>query len=449
MNNHWFLEMADRIGARICRDAIWDGDRCNWVAAGHGEDGPEFRALNPALYEGTSGIALFLGRLARVTGERIFADTASAALRQALSQVESPVSRFHPGVETGLYTGLCGVAVVLSEFDEPFHSQGIELAQKALALPAPRECDLIAGRAGALIVALRFARAAGESGGGLRLDGAAGESGGGLRLDGAAGESGGGLRLDGAAGESGGGLRLDGAGSPAFLDAAIRHGEALLSVARRSEAGWSWAALTDNASPERPDLNGFGHGAAGIAWALLELWHVTGECKYRSAAEEGFRYEQSRFSVEECNWPDLRDSFYENPATRYSTMWCHGAAGIAFSRLRAAQLTGEPQYREQAEVALSTVERDIHNQGNCCICHGLFGSIDLLLYANTAERIALAHDAARNAIVQYAERRLPWPCGLPGGPETPGLMLGLAGVGHTLLRLTDPRGVPSPLMIEC
>ena len=26
-----FLETADRLGARICRDAIWAGGRCNWI----------------------------------------------------------------------------------------------------------------------------------------------------------------------------------------------------------------------------------------------------------------------------------------------------------------------------------------------------------------------------------------------------------------------------------
>ena len=26
-----FLEVADRIGNRLCRDAIWSDDRCNWL----------------------------------------------------------------------------------------------------------------------------------------------------------------------------------------------------------------------------------------------------------------------------------------------------------------------------------------------------------------------------------------------------------------------------------
>ena len=90
--NHSFLELADRIGARICRDAIWDGGRCNWVA-GRGKGGKDCEALTPSLYSGTSGIALFLYRLSDATGEKIFRDTADAALRQALSQTDRLLAR--------------------------------------------------------------------------------------------------------------------------------------------------------------------------------------------------------------------------------------------------------------------------------------------------------------------------------------------------------------------
>jgi lantibiotic modifying enzyme len=398
MNHHSFLEQADRIGAQLCRDAIWDGGRCNWVAAGFGEDGEEYRAVNPALYGGTSGIALFLGRLSRATGERIFSDTARAALQQTLSQVgESPTKRFAPGMETGLYSGLSGVAMVLSEFEEPFHSRGIELAETAVTLPPIPENDLLGGLAGVVAAALHFYRTTGKD---------------------------------------------------VFLEAAIRHGEGLLGAARRSEAGWSWPTLVSIDVPDRPDLTGFGHGTGGVAWALLELWHRTGEQKFRAAAEEGFRYEQSCFSAEAGNWKDFRTWSAEDPQVMYTAMWCNGAGGIAFSRMRAAQLIPEdPQYARQAEIALRIVERELPNQSICCICHGRFGSIDLLLHANTPERIALAQHAAHEAIDLYPARRLPWRCMSELDGETPGLMLGLAGIGHTFLRLADPAAFPSPLIL--
>ena len=38
-----------------------------------------------------------------------------------------------------------------------------------------------------------------------------------------------------------------------------------------------------------------------------------------------------------------------------------------------------------------------------------------------------------------------WQCGGPQAVETPGLMLGLAGIGYQMLRLAEPDRVPSVL----
>jgi hypothetical protein len=41
---------------------------------------------------------------------------------------------------------------------------------------------------------------------------------------------------------------------------------------------------------------------------------------------------------------------------------------------------------------------------------------------------------------------MPWPCGVPGGAETPNLLLGLSGIGYFLLRLYDSTAVPTALL---
>src|SRR4029077_13029006 len=82
-----FLDTAAAIGARLCRDALWDGTRCHWMG-----DSMEFesnawsvvhRAFGPALYKGTSGIAWFLGQLYRATGEKPSKTAAIGAALQA------------------------------------------------------------------------------------------------------------------------------------------------------------------------------------------------------------------------------------------------------------------------------------------------------------------------------------------------------------------------------
>ena len=39
-------------------------------------------------------------------------------------------------------------------------------------------------------------------------------------------------------------------------------------------------------------------------------------------------------------------------------------------------------------------------------------------------------------------------CGTPSNIESPGLMIGLVGIGYGLLRLAEPEHVPSVLMLE-
>jgi hypothetical protein len=245
-----------------------------------------------------------------------------------------------------------------------------------------------------------------------------------------------------------------------FLQEAVRHGDHLLAMARRSAAGWSWQTLGDAA--ER-DLTGFSHGAAGIAYALLELHHVTGESRFRAGADAGIRYEQQWFSQEHGNWPDFRKS--EGPPSvpagtlTYGLAWCHGAPGIGLARLRAYALCRHEPFRRQAEAAVRSTSKMLRANRqdggaytNYALCHGLTGNAELLLYADqvldgTSRHSRLAAEVARRGVEQYERRKFPWPCGVPGGGETPGLMLGLAGIGHFYLRLHDPQLIPPVLIL--
>jgi lantibiotic modifying enzyme len=66
-----FLNAAERIGWRLCRDAVWSNGRCSWLGwamephAGQWKT-TVFRAVGSTLYEGASGIGLFLARLANL-----------------------------------------------------------------------------------------------------------------------------------------------------------------------------------------------------------------------------------------------------------------------------------------------------------------------------------------------------------------------------------------------
>jgi hypothetical protein len=124
--------------------------------------------------------------------------------------------------------------------------------------------------------------------------------------------------------------------------------------------------------------------------------------------------------------------------------WCHGEAGIAVTRMRAAALLGSEPERREAELALETTRRHVaglpaHDLEDLSLCHGASGSADVLLRAGGRSPEALGLGAA--ALERGDADRLPG--GVPGG-KTPGLFLGLGGIGWWFLRLHDAR-IPSPL----
>jgi type 2 lantibiotic biosynthesis protein LanM len=378
--NPAYIETAERIGARLCRDAIWHRGRTNWTSDFLDGETVAHGALGPELYSGTAGIALFLWRLAEMTGERIFRVTAEAAIRQALGKMQ--------GSGCGFYSGGLGILYAGSEMSQEIDEEAV-LRE---AQPDRSRLDVIDGSAGAIAALLNLhARTQ----------------------------------------------------SAALLDAAVRHAELLLDEASRSEDGWSWKTISGSRN-----LTGFSHGASGIAWALLELHRVTGEDRFREAALQAFRYERSCFNEAEQNWPDFREE-----EVGYPVYWCHGAAGIGLGRLRAWQILGCPGLLDEARAALGTVERHSADLANFSLCHGRAGNADVLIYASEVLGVESwrrsAEAIAQEGVEHFERRGIPWPCGLPGAGETPGLMLGLAGIGYFYLRLADPVRVPSVLLPGC
>jgi lantibiotic modifying enzyme len=411
-----FLAVADALGARLCRDAVWDGRRCNWLG-----DSMEFvdgawqvahRSFGPDLYGGTSGIALFLARLFAATGERLFRKTAVGALEQSLSRWSALASPFR----AGFYSGLTGAAYALVRCapllgEERYHAAAVAALRELLADEIhPEALDVVAGSAGAIPAFL-----------GLQ------------------------------------GLL----GNGDLTGLARRHGENLLATARRHGDALSWTTLP-GADPAQPDLTGFSHGTAGIAWALLELAAATGEAHFGEAAESAFRYERRCFDPRQGNWPDFRAAQPGPggaPAWGCSLAWCHGAPGIALSRARAFRLTGSAEAKSEAAIAIATTERGVRQAlatagGDFSLCHGLAGNAEC---AAVAARIlhdggngagtGADLDLARFGVERYHANRAPWPCGVPGGGENPSLMLGLAGIGHFYLRLALPERISSILMV--
>jgi hypothetical protein len=410
-----YLDAAGAIGRQLVRTAIWHDGRCNWlglvpklaVDSVGGQADMVYGALGADLYAGTSGIAWFLAELAAITGDAAARQTARGAIGQALAAAALPA-----GEELwGLHTGWLGTAVVAARMgivlrDAALLAQAAALAAPAVDQPARLDgFDLLYGKAGAIA--------------GLILLHA----------------------------------MLD---DPSLLDTASRLGDALLATAESDAAGTSWRS---SHQPGPHNWTGMSHGTAGAAYALLELHHATGMARYRQVAEQAFTYERHWFDAEALNWADFREKLSPRRSVRppfHAAYWCHGAAGITLSRLRAYTLLGDATCRAEALVGLRTTRRAVHAalplaSTNYSLCHGLAGQAEVLragsqdLDAAASDAAALADQVAATGLRQHGLDPATWPCGTMSGGQTPGLMLGLAGIGHFYLRLYSPR-VPSALL---
>ena len=403
-----FLDAAASIADRIVADAVWSDGRCNWTGVVADPALPwrlEFRALEPDLYDGAAGVGLFLAQLAALTGDAAARRTALGALRQAIARAPS----MPPDRRDGFHAGSLGIAwaavraAELLQADELREGARTVIAE-ARPPAAPDRCpDVILGSAGAVLALLALA---------------------------------------------------DECDDPALVEAAIATGAELTRRATITDHGWSWA---DPSRRYRGHLCGLSHGAAGIGWALLELFAVTRDERFRAGAEGAFAYERSWLDADSGTWPDLRAGgrrrgtarAFASPATG---TWCHGEGGIALSRLRAAAVLGPHPYRHEAELALETTRRQLarahpSETQDFTLCHGAAGAADVLLCGAAA--LGRAPEPARQlglaALELHGDGRGRWPCGAGAG-TTPALFRGLSGIAWWLLRLHAP-AIPSALTL--
>lgn len=400
------LDAARHIAAEIVATAVWKDDRCSWVGAmpeegAGGQMKMTFRALTADLYGGTAGVGLFLAEMAQATGDEDCRRTARAALRHAVSRSDD----IPPGSRCGLYAGRPGIALALAlagrALDDPaLDDQAREIVAGALSPEPDGELDLMAGSAGAIVALLALSALLEDE---------------------------------------------------ALVAAAVSHGDALLNSARHAESGLCWPARSLAGAP---GLTGYSHGAAGGAVALLELANATAEDSYRSAAEAAFAYERALYDPSARNWPDLRGAADANGGGQptFATFWCHGAPGGALARLRAVELGGGDELRQEARDALATtaewVEAALASGVNYSLCHGLAGNAEILLEGRSLLSTAatLNDRVAASGIDTYQAQDVPWLSGAYGAP-TPSLFLGLAGIGRYYLRLARPE-VPSLLLVR-
>ncbi len=401
------IAAARAVGDRLERFADFHEDMVSWLEiASVGERGWNLAPTGPNLYSGMSGITFFLSYLGLLTDESRYTVLAQAALNMTRRQIAQ--RKEHPGLGgIGVFNGIGSFIYLLSHLgtlwnDPTLYREAEELVQLLPdAIVEDQLFDVIGGAAGCMAALLSLYAVA---------------------------------------------------PSPATLATAIQCGDHLIKSASPQTMGIGWS----NEFAPTP-LAGFAHGNAGIAFCLLQLFAVSGEERFRQAALEAIAYERSVFSVEKRNWPDLRPSstsqadgnkeaVHENPP--YMVAWCHGASGIGLARLGSLSVLHDAEIDAEIDAALHTTIRRGFGM-NHSLCHGDMGNLDILLTAT--QRLAKAH--YKDVLQRIAPMLLDsvetqsWISGVPQGVETPGLMVGLSGMGYALLRLAEPERMPSILLL--
>ncbi|MFR9769327.1 lanthionine synthetase LanC family protein [Nocardia sp. SC052] len=406
------VAMAAQIGSIMAAEALWRGRGCTWIGPRPesyrpGSDGIIRACWSPIgadIYSGTAGVAIFLAQLAQMSGESRFDDLAQGALIHAAEEID----RGMRPMEASFYHGWTGVAFSLLYVGrllgrEELVSRGERMARDRLNQDLVCDGnDWLSGLAGHIAGLLAVARE---------------------------------------------GL----AQTP--VDIAHRLGHELVARARKSDGAYVWKNDHDKSGVP---LTGLAHGSAGIALALAELSSLTKDDQLREATYAALRYEQRWYSKTHNNWKDLRrvsaDIVRGQTGGRYSVAWCHGAPGIALTRILISKLLCDEGLLAEAELAGDATLRSLANfhgdsMDRMVLCHGLSGN---LMIARELQRQGLALSANDAGELATSSRHLRSVVRLASSEgvvarwmrQTPSLLTGAAGLGHFLLgdapdRLSD------------
>lgn len=390
--------VGDRLGELVVRgekDAGWIG-----LEFDTSRDQVSLMPLGIDLYDGLSGIVLFLAYLGMITQDESYSELARASLVNIGYQIEQKKPSM-TGI--GAFNGWGGLVYALAHL-------GVLWKESHLINEAERIANIIPDL--------------------IKVD---------KWYD----------IINGSAGCIASLLCLDHvAPSDYTINTAIECGNRLVAHGSTMESGIGWINPANKVRP----LIGFSHGTSGISWALLKLANRTDNHHFTTAALSALEYERMLFSVKYENWPDLREfenhEAISNENFRYSTSWCHGAPGIGLARLDMIKHLHDPQIASEIEIALRTTLAKGFGL-NHCLCHGDVGNLEFVLAAsnhtNPEMRVSIAQRLQDiiDTITNYGYR-----CGNILGTESPGLMTGIAGIGYELLRLAEPTKVPSVLTLS-
>lgn len=236
----------------------------------------------------------------------------------------------------------------------------------------------------------------------------------------------------------------DATGDARWLALAAKAARRLDEAAIVDARGARWpAAVYDE------PLGGFAHGSTGIGWVLTRLGlsgagSAEDRRRWLALGERAFDFEESLYLPEFGNWLDVR-----KPDSReFPNTWCHGSVGIGLAACDLYLRTGEDRHLETLRRAVQAAKQGGWGYSHT-LCHGDLSMWELLLRASQLVPDLLPPQALPgSAVILSSIEQHGIVGGLARDAFTPGLMSGISGSIHQLLRMHPDCDIPSPLLME-
>lgn len=398
-----YIDLAIKIGNYILDNSIIDRNgkkNRTWVSAiltGKNEVGIGISPIGDDLYNGNSGVALFLTYLGYITGKYEFIEAASESMETRRNFIDNVKKGYSYSI--GAFNGLSGAIYVFDklitygkrESDKEYLEKYVKYLDEIVFMD--KQYDLIGGSIGCIAVLLPIIKSNRYK-------------------------------------------NLNTVMKSVINKCCIN----LINGKQKTDIGGiSWGNIMKS--------TGFSHGNAGsiayLSRVLQEDW-LENKYEIENIIEEALKFERALYIDKEKNW------FKDDKKDQISYGWCHGAPGILLSKCLAKEFRlNDEKWEEELRSALITTKTKSFGN-NPSLCHGDLGNLEIVYIASEIlhddklkKYCKLNFDKIYETIIK--ER---WKGKSFRGVDSYSLMVGLVGFGYSLLRFSELEKIPSVLWLE-
>ncbi|MGF0107494.1 type 2 lanthipeptide synthetase LanM family protein [Staphylococcus hominis] len=387
------LEKVENIADLLINTSIQTENEMCWISMavmGEDEENIAFSITGHGLYDGNPGICLLFTYLYKLTKKNKYKEVAYKSLEPIKASLKDIYNEKNFSI--GPFMGLSGYIYVCDHMSYVFSDDSLLeesiFYSKILTnfIKQDKLLDIIGGSSGALMVVINLYKR----------------------------------------------TKL-----PSLLETINTLTEHILSNINYNNEDIYWPIITSGKS-----YIGFSHGTAGIISSLSFYYaYIHQDERILNIIKRGIRTENKQYNENTCNW-------FSDHTNGYTITWCHGASGILLSRcLIKNNIINKINVNNDISHAFKALSsRNFTN--NYSLCHGELGNLDILLYIK--ENIN-EYDKKEEIIKEIEKSTLNIQKNINkirGDVNTIGLMGGITGLAYGLLRIIDPKKIPSVNSLE-